>query len=510
LIDDLFKFALASRFQSATRTLQRPPGEEWEAACSSLLDQLMRLRQLSQEALPQVMRELHQRYPKAGMEEVYQASLKTLDHDLMPLLQTLGLWVSSIDQWLDEEYHQDMVLLRAAVEQRLLLLLTGTLDLKKGASPKQIVRTMDVLVGDLVAPVLTDPMGAGPAAIPMTGTLGPQGAHIVMFPANMLKLSSTSPIFSHETGHLFQAIVNGLTESLTEAITEGIAAAFKSGRLNASPIEIAKGVVVSAQEFHTTLFVDQLGEMFADLIGCLVSGPKAVAYDFTTYLIALFRGLEGLNKQSSTSTRAYLRNYSSWSTEEDEHGNTGIVIEPHPIDCVRVGSWLPLIAKAMGYPEVATEVKEIAKANSVESEMLRWLSAGDKNGFTILMPVEDWQATAEVVLEALMTTKFAALGDTTLPELVSLTPEMYNSKVAPLVDLLVAGETSVPDDGSFYAIHYVGSAATEAVGRLLTENPRMSGMEAERTVHEAARAMMLGLLPSWEEQKAGSDLYRLR
>jgi hypothetical protein len=509
-----FVAAVADRFDAEEYLLtvdkvKLPP--EMQATADSLLRQLLPLRDRVTKALPKVVTQIRKKYPDATPGQVYLTALRLIDEQLLPILSTLYIWTTGMRQWLNPKYNRKMRILRASIEQKLFLLLTGNLNVKDAKDLKEKIETIVVKVGDLVIPVLIGPEDGGPAVYPMTGQLGPQGAHAMLFLQSMLNfIALIDAVYSHEMGHLFFAVVTGLAEALAKLVEDTIRQAHKDGRIKFAleEVEIAEGFKVPAVDFAVKVFTDHLDELFADLIGQLVSGPKAFGAAFVDYI-----GSASARAQGGVAKAGPLFSADSdYSFEVDESGDLAQDMEPHPQDNVRL-QWQAFNAQRLEFAATAKEIEELGReecGNPSPTE-ITWEHDPEQedptSDFVIRWAVSDYNQVSELLSEVILNTQLEPLNRMTLKELVCFTPDMQYEKVDKLVELLKQGIGKLPADGRKYWLHYVGAAAILAYDQLVDEG--MAGDKALMFVARASEEMMGELTDQWELMKQTYDLYRL-
>jgi hypothetical protein len=534
----LFISAVAQRFDSqeqllATRTHDLPI--EMQTPALSLLAQIRELEKRSTMFLPVAVRAIRKKFPQASSGQIYQAALQLMDQQLMPLLSVIYLYTRAIEMWLNPKYIKRLRVLRAKIEQKLCLLLTGNLNITE-SDVKQRIKTIAVHVGDLVFALLIGPEDGGPAVIPVDDTtLGPQGASLMFYPAHMQDdIPSTDPVYSHEMGHLFMAIVIGLAESLADLAIKSIDTADDAGKIPwvDAQIEIAPGVKVKSREWSKKKVINQIGELFADLIMMLVSGPEAGAKSFTQFLAGSV-GMSG-----DIDNAPLWRDYSNYRLEHERGTNAlSVEMEPHPIDNERL-EWLRLITAAMNPKDkpydrftatmdLLKEYREKESGTPAPTEIY-WEYEGDEDDagdqlklapqsaqqkpFVIRQKLADAIAPMSFVIEAWLDSPMVCLNGLTLRELVCFTPEMDMEKVLLLNKLLKQGVSRLPRDGKHYWLHLIGAAAVYAIYDLITGaggNPPMSFEEAVEMVNPCALQMMEEATDDWESSKDTYSPYTL-
>jgi hypothetical protein len=509
-----FVAAVADRFDADEYLLtvdkeKLPP--EMQATADSLLRQLLPLRERVTKSLPAMVRRIRKKYPGATTGQVYMNALKLIDQQLLPILSTIYIWTTGLRQWLNPKYNRKMRILRACIEQKLFLLLTGSMNVQDPKGLREQFETIAVNVGDLVIPVLIGPEDGGPAVYPMTGQLGPQGAHAMLFLQSLLNfIALIDAVYSHEMGHLFFAVVVGLAEKLAQIVEETIRRAHTEGRIKfkSEEVEIAEGVTVSAVDFAVKVFTDHLDELFADLIGQLVSGPPAFSAAFADYL-----GSSSARDQGGVGEAGPLfRSGSDYTFELEKSGDFTLDMEPHPQDNVRL-QWLAFNARRLKFAATAKTLEQLRKEECGRPmpKVIEWENdaGGDEMGadFIIYWAVSDYNQVSDLLSEVIPNTRLEPLNQMTLTELVCFTAEMQIEKVDKLVSLLKSGSGKLPSDGRKYWLHFVGAAAILAYDQLVDEG--MAGQKAIGLVAKASEEMMSELTDQWELMKQTYDLYRL-
>jgi len=509
-----FVAAVADRFDADEYLLtvdkvKLPP--EMQTTADNLLRQLLPLRDRVVKSLPLVVTRIRKKYPDATPGQVYATALKLIDQQLLPILSTIYIWTHGMRQWLNPKYNRKMRILRASIEQKLFLLLTGNLNVKTSKDLKEQIETIAVKVGDLVIPVLIGPEDGGPAVYPMTGQLGPQGAHAMLFLQSLINfIALIDAVYSHEMGHLFFAVVVGLAEALAQLVDDTIRQAHKDGRLKfaSEEVEVAEGVKVPTVDFAVKVFTDHLDELFADLMGQLVSGPPAFSAAFADYI-----GSASSREQGGVAKAGPLfRSGSDYTFEMEESGDYTVDMEPHPQDNVRL-QWQAFNARRLKFTATAKSMEQLVKeecGNPAPAE-ISWEHDPEQeemaSDFVIRWAVSDYNQVSELLSKVIPNTKLGPLNEMSLTELVCFTPEMQREKVDKLVALIKAGIGKLPDDGRKYWLHFVGAAAILAYDELVDEG--LAGDKAISIVAIASEEMMSELTDQWELMKQSFDLYRL-
>ncbi len=548
MTEDMFVSAMHDWFDQDLLVVTRdkpllPP--ETAEICDSLRDHIIILQTKVPAWLKQVMAAIYVKFPDATTGQVYQAAVQLITDQLKPILSTVQMWTTGFRQWLNPALQPRLKIIRAMMEQKLFLVLTGELKLdliEDCAQIKQKFPTIKVSVGDVIIPVLIGPFDSGPAVIPMTGAVGPRGGHLVFYQSNFLNTIGTSDKpYDHETGHVVMGIVPGFAEEYAQMTRDAIDQAAKSGKLKLSGKFVMIGKQkVPAIEFLKNVFLNQLGELIADLFGCLIGGAPAFTKAYATFIGSMVSmALGGMDKVSHV-----IGNASSFKLVRNKDGSITVVLEPHPQDLVRTGSWQSDIAMNTDFPETAKWLQDLTARESgkpmpnvviwrgkcedqaqdePEDKQIKKLARKPKKRAAKADPeicsieqlVADYAAGSEVVAEYLLNTKAECLNGETLKTLVCLTPKMFERKVLPLKDLLKRGIGKIPD-GKHYFFHQVGSAATIAYLELVEERidpldgkTVITPEEALARVNKASEEMMTELLGPWEEIKHKHGIYDL-
>jgi hypothetical protein len=509
-----FVAAVAARFDAdeyllTVEKVKLPP--EMQATADNLLRQLLPLRDRVTRSLPRVVSKIRKKYPDATPGQVYATALKLIDQQLLPLLSTIYIWTTGLRQWLNPKYNRKMRILRASIEQKLFLLLTGNLNVKDPKDLKEQIDTIAVKVGDLVIPVLIGPEDGGPAVYPMTGQLGPQGAHAMLFLQSLINfIALIDAVYSHEMGHLFFAVVVGLAEALVQLVEDTIRKAHKDGKLKftSEEVEIAEGVKVPTVDFAVKVFIDHLDELFADLMGQLVSGPPAFSAAFADYI-----GSASSREQGGVAKAGPLfSSGSDYSFEMEDSGDWAMDMEPHPQDNVRL-QWQAFNARKLKFTATAKSLEQLRKdeCGSPAPAEISWENDSDEEematDFEIRWAVSDYNQVSELLSNVVPNAKLEPLNEMSLSELVCFTPEMQKEKVDKLVALIKAGIGKLPHDGRKYWLHFVGAAAILAYDELVDEG--LAGDRAISIVAKASEEMMSELTDQWDLMKESYDLYHL-
>ncbi len=531
MTEDMFVSAVHDLFDQdllvVTRDKPLLPPEAAEI-CDSLRDHIVILQNKVPEWLKEVMTEIYLKFPQATTGQVYQAALQLISQQLKPILSTVQLWTTGFRQWLNPALQPKLKLIRAMIEQKLFLVLTGNLklDLVEDATQiKQQIATIKVAVGDVIIPVLIGPFDSGPAVIPMTGTVGPRGGHLVFYQSNFLNSIATSDKpYDHEVGHVIMGIVRGFAEEYAQKTRDAVDLAIKTGKLKLKAKFVMIGnQKIPAAEFLKTVFLNQLGELIADLFGSLIGSAPAFSKAYAKFIGSMISmAMGGMEKVDHI-----IGNASSYTITQDKDGTIIVSLEPHPQDIVRSGSWQSAIARNTKFPETAKWLLAliVAESGNPMPEVLIWHGAGKPEAVQSKKPrqanrseaeaefpvieqfISDYAAGSEVLADYLLNSPAECLNGMTLKELVCLTPEMFDRKVLPLKDLLKQGIGKLPDDGKHYFFHFIGSAATIAYDELVEEGADPA--KALVMVNRAAEEMMTQLLGPWEEIKRKLGIYDL-
>lgn len=513
-----------------------PP--ETSELCDSLRDHIRILQVKVPGWLKELMAELYRRFPDASTAQLYEAAVKLISDQLRPLLATVQMWTTGFRQWLNPELQPKLKLIRAMIEQKLFLVLTGNLKLDQvedAAQIKQQVPTIKVSVADVIIPVLIGPFDSGPAVIPMTGAVGPRGGHLVFYPANFLdNIALNDKPFDHEAGHLIMSVIVGFAPEFAQMTTDAIDQALALGKLKFKTDFVQWGKrKYKTVDFVKMVLLNQLPELIADLFGCLIGGAPSFTKAYSTYIGSMISmvvgGLDRVEK--------VIGNASSYRVEEGKDGTRTLIIEAHPQDLVRIGAWQPAIARQTQFektadyleglvsieggkplPEVIVwhaqkqegegeDNRESLRAKKTTRRASKTSKAAAKTPPALELLVADYSAAAEIVADYLLNTQAVCLNGMTLKQLVCLTPEMFKNKIVPLKDLLKQGIGKLPADGRHYFLHLITSAAILAYLELVAEG--VDPAQAIKTVSEAGEKMMNEALGPWEEMKRKNGIYDL-
>ncbi|MBS2004682.1 MAG: hypothetical protein JST44_24445 [Cyanobacteria bacterium SZAS LIN-5] len=543
-----------------TRDKPQLPSETGEI-CDSLRDQILKLQTKVPDWLQAVMQSIYKKFPDATTGQVFVAAVQLITNQLKPILSTIQLWTTGFRQWMNPALQPRLKIIRAMLEQKLFLVLTGNLKLDAVDGPvKQQIPTIKVTVGDVIIPVLIGPFDSGPAVIPATGAVGPRGGHIAFVQTNFLNTLGTSDKpYDHEVGHLVVGCVPGFAPEFGGMVRALIDGAYKSGKLKlSSEFTNLGGQKVPTVELLKKVFLNQLHELLADLFGSLIGGSPAFAPAYAYFIGAMTAMALG----DMTKVDHIMGNASSYRLIAGPDGTATIVLEPHPQDIVRAGEWQAetaietdfrdtakwlrdMVAKESGTPRPKTvvwhgsqsddggedeehdESGEQAMADRRGRSKRKAGSRGksksnprDGNGSRNLarvkepelplvsVTVADYAAVCKLLVPHLLNTPAKCLNGLSLKKLVCLTPVMMERKVNPLKELLKQGIGKLPDSEHHYFFHHITSAATIAFFELVAEG--MDPEEALALVNRAAESMMAELLDPWEEQKRNHGIYDIQ
>jgi hypothetical protein len=261
-------------------------------------------------------------------------------------------------------------------------------------------------------------------------------------------------------------------------------------------------------DFAVKVFTDHLDELFADLIGQLVSGPPAFGAAFADYIGSASARAQGGVAKSGPLFSAD----SDYTFEVDESGDLAQDMEPHPQDNVRL-QWQAFNAQRLKFAATAKGLEELGReeCGNPPPVEITWEHDPEQedpaSDFVIRWAVSDYNQVSELLSQVILNTKLEPLNQMTLQELVCFTLDMQYEKVDKLVELLKQGIGKLPADGRKYWLHYVGAAAILAYDQLVDEG--MAGDKALMFVARASEEMMSELTDQWELMKQTYDLYRL-
>lgn len=366
-----------------TRDKPLLPSETGEI-CDSLRDQILKAQKKVPDWLRRVMEMGYERFPDATTGQVFVAAVQLITDQLKPLLSTIQLWTTGFRQWMNPALQPRLKIIRAMLEQKLFLVLTGNLKLDAVDGPiKQQIPTIKVTVGDVIIPVLIGPFDSGPAVIPATGAVGPRGGHIAFVQTNFLETLGTSDKpYDHEVGHLVVGCVPGFAQEYGQMVRELIDSAYKSGKLKlSSEFTMVGPQKVPTVELLKKVFLNQLHELLADLFGSLIGGAPAFAPAYAHFIGAMTAmALGDMSKVDHV-----MGNASSYTLVQGPDGSATIVLEPHPQDIVRAGDWQAETAIQTDFSETAIWLRDMVaqESGNLRPQTVVWhgsLSEGIEEG----------------------------------------------------------------------------------------------------------------------------------
>lgn len=456
---------------------------KYQDCIASLEAQLNTLQQRYREAIPLIVKELTARNPKASKQEIFKAAIQLLDQELSQILTVLSIYTDSFGQYRDGVYATELRIINFFFMQAFRLNTSVDPDSASGTPQLNTINfsVKDVFLARFAA------MGLG--TIP--GTKGPLRAHALQIPFDMRTiLALVLPLMAHEFRHNVFHDVKGLEEELIKTLKEALEKAYDNGngplKLSAKVYQLSRRLQVPAIDLLVKVMVDSIGEIDADISGgVLFSGPSYL-YNMLLSFPAMLGGK--------------LRTSSVYQLVDQENGDKALVFEPHPPDYIRTH----IVAAGLdeiGFPAEAAECRKLSdKAVGEVPKDITWSDGDEKNEMVIRIPVADIIAVAPVVAKALIRTPLAALNGKTTADIINWTQER-EAKVRKLVEILKAGKSDVPTDGSYFAT-YVGSAATIALWELVH-----AGGDAKTTVlavNANAMKMLETIRKTAEESKATS------
>lgn len=545
LTKDMFVSAVHEWFDPdlviVTRDKPQLPCETGEI-CDSLRDQIFKLQGKVPDWLRQLMTDIYGRFPDATTGQVFIAAVQLITEQLKPILSTIQLWTTGFRQWMNPALQPRLKIIRAMLEQKLFLVLTGNLKLDAiDGVIRQQIPTIKVSVGDVIIPVLIGPFDSGPAVIPATGAVGPRGGHIAFVQTNFLNTLGTSDKpYDHEIGHLVVGCVPNFAPEYGQMVRTLLDGAYKSGKLKLT----SEFTMVGSQKVRTIdllkkVFLNQLHELLADLFGSLIGGAPAFAPAYAYFIGAMTAmSLGDMNKVDHI-----MGNASSYRLVAGPDGSATIVLEPHPQDTVRAGHWQAETAVQTDFAGTAEWLratvaqesgnplpKDVVWHGSQDGEDGADEEHGDDSGEqamakraksrrrakkavrpqkaqppVVSVQVADYAAVCKLLVPFLLNAPAKCLNGLSLKRLVCLTPDMMERKVNPLKELIKQGIGKLPRNDYHYFFHHVTSAATIAFFELVVEG--MDPEEALKVVNLAAEEMMTELLEPWEEQKRKHGVY---
>ncbi|MBS2005532.1 MAG: hypothetical protein JST01_00735 [Cyanobacteria bacterium SZAS TMP-1] len=432
--------------------------QRYQAAISSLSDQLGQLRQVYVSSLPLTMDGLRSQNPGVPEGSLLEAAKHLLDEELQQIITVVKIYTDPFGQSRSGKY-KELEAVVFAVEQAYALF--------EGCDPNNPLTSEDVQtrlktrvfgVGNVFLARFSD---QGPATIP--GTRGPIGAHALEVPhneRNIIPIMLT--LYMHEFRHDIFHDVDGLGDELTQVVAQAIGEAYEKGELKLTRETTALGrQKVPTVQLLIKAFADMIGEVDADTSGgVLLSGP-AFSYNTLSTFSAFNSQRKGIFNQ-----RKLLRTGSGYELTKTANGQVALSFLPHPPDYIRAF----IIAAALdeiGFPAEAQQCRKIADQAVGKRNIPEFITWDDVNGTKekrgpqVRIAVEDLKRVAPIVVKALIRTPLKSLGGVSTTEIINWTQKSQD-KCDLLTGLLMAGQRDVPTDKGDIHVTHVISACTMA------------------------------------------------
>lgn len=465
--DERWKAAVAKKFNPSRNTLRRARKlGKYLAGIDSLDLHFTKLRDLYKQALPKAFDMVTMQFPDASEGERRATAIQLLDQqeDLQQILYVLDHYVQAFEQLEDPEY-ESLQAVTVTVEEAFNLFLTGDILAARGKAQQALADTVNFMIGNSFLPHAGED---GPATIP--GASGPVGLHLILVPEDEVGIIMLMMVlYLHEFRHDIFADIKGLPEEEGKILLANLREAFNSGRLKLSVDHIMLGKTrVPMIDLISKVFLDQLGEIDADLVALELSG-----WAFALNMLYVF-GAFNSKREGAIRTKELLRTHSYFQVSKKGE----LWFEPHPIDYFRV-YLLAAALELLGYKEEAQEIRDLADSavGSKKPEFIVWEDASGKRD-PIKIRMSDLEQAAPVVAEAILMTPLAALKGKSNHDIVAWTRKRQD-KVDALVETLVkhikgvlAGEKTkleLPAGiGDVYAT-YVAAAAAITFYQLISD-----------------------------------------
>ncbi len=465
--DERWKATVAKKFNPSRNTLRRARKlGKYIAGIDSLDNHFGKLRELYKSALPKAFDMVTMQFPDSPEGERRAAAVQLIDQqeDLQQILYVLDHYVQAFEQLDDPEY-APLQAVTVTVEEAFNLFLTGDIEAARGKAQQALADTVNFMIGNSFLPHAGED---GPATIP--GASGPVGLHLILVPEDEVGIIMLMMVlYLHEFRHDIFADIKGLAEEEGKALLSTLRDASTSGRLKLSVDHIMLGKTkVPMIDLISKVFLDELGEIDADLVALELSG-----WAFALNMLYVF-GAFNSKRAGAIRTKELLRTNSYFQVSKKGE----LWFEPHPVDYFRV-YMLAAALELLGFKEEAQEIRDLADSavGSKKPEFIIWEDASGKRD-PIKIRMSDLVQAAPIVAEAILMTPFAALKGKSNHDIVAWTRKRQD-KVDMLVDALVkhiksvlAGEDvklELPAGvGDVYAT-YVAAAAAIAFYQLIAD-----------------------------------------
>ncbi|MBU6453063.1 MAG: hypothetical protein KGS72_14860 [Cyanobacteria bacterium REEB67] len=432
--------------------------QRYQAAISSISDQLGQLRRVYVTSLPLTMDGLRAQNPGVSEGSLLEAAKHLLDEELQQIISIIKIYTDPFGQSRSGKYKELEAVVFAVEQAYALFEGCDPANPLTSAEAKKRLETRVFGVGNVFLARFSD---QGPATIP--GTRGPIGAHALEVPhneRNIIPIMLT--LYMHEFRHDIFHDVDGLGEELTQVVATAIADAHDKGELvlTRETTNLGKQKVPTLQ-LIIKAFADMIGEVDADTSGgVLLSGP-AFSYNTLSTFSAFNSQRKGIFNQ-----RKLLRTGSGYELAKLENGQVALSFLPHPPDYIRAF----IIAAALdeiGFPAEAQQCRKIADQAVGKRNIPEFITWDDvnaskgKGGPQVRIAVEDLKRVAPIVVKALIRTPLESLGGVSTTEIINWTAKSQ-AKTDILTDMLMNGVWPLPTDKGDIHVTHVIAASTMA------------------------------------------------
>jgi hypothetical protein len=242
------------------------------------------------------------------------------------------------------------------------------------------------------------------------------------------------------------------------------------------------------------LFLDNLGEIDADLVG----GIEMSGYSFALNMIYVFAAFNSRN-EGAIRNKELLRTDSHYEVSKDGQ----LSFEPHPPDYFRV--YLNAAAlELIGFGEKAAEIRALADVavGSSKPQVITWADEAGKRK-PIELPLSDLLQVCPIVVEAILKTPMKSLGGKCNHEVVWWSQNLEDKKQA-LVRSLLSGSSDIPEEIGDVSCPMVAAAAAEAYWQTICDGD-VDAADAPHQVSKLAIQMLYKARQREEARRAAAD-----
>jgi hypothetical protein len=451
---------------------------KYQTAIESLDEHLAKLQEIYRDSIPRVMATIAAQHPELPEDELRSVTVQVLDQqeELAQILYVLGRWTDAFGQ-LRDGLHEQLQAVVLVVEEAFNLFFTGDIEGAQNKADKALFKSTNFLIGNVF---LAHAGIEGPATIP--GSHGPIGAHLILVPQDEVSVIMLMMVlYLHEFRHDVFADVEGLVKEEADAVKRSIKEAYDSGNIKLSNEKIKIGSWSGRTiDVICQLFLDNLGEIDADLVG----GIQMSGVAFALNMILVFSAFNSKPSGSAIRNPQLLNVDGSYDTSKE-----GVLqFEAHPPDYLRL--YINAAAlELMGFADQAAEIRGLADeaVGKHKPQVVNWFFEETKRKQPISIAWSDLLQVVPIVAKAILMTPFKALNGKSNHDVVAWTPKR-EAKVQALEDALVAGTSQITVQGDVYA-SYVAAAATRAFWRVIREGKAHAG-EAPARINELALQML--------------------